>query len=96
MLASDFQIERQLSWEYIDPTYEKVEKYLHSLSKIQRQLVEMKMEEMPAAEIKKKLELTNRKFEDHMQSIRQNRWIAIFNKGRNEKIHKRSKDTQMV
>lgn len=95
MLASDFQIEKQLSWEYNDPTYEKVEKYLHSLPKIQRQLVEMKMEEMPAAEIKKKLELTNRQYEDHMQSIRQNRWIAIFNKGRNEKIHKKSEDTQM-
>lgn len=95
MLASDFEIEKELPQEWNDSTDEKVETYLNSLSKIQKQIVEMKMEEVSVAEIKKKLGLTNSQYQDQMQSIRQNRWVALFNKRENEKTRKKMEETKV-
>lgn len=95
MLASDFDIEKELSGEWGTYTDEKVEQYLNSLSQVQRKIVEMKMEEVPVSDIKKKLGLTNSQYEDHMQSIRQNRWIGLFNKRGYGKTRKRMEDTKV-
>lgn len=78
-IASSFNLEAELA-EEIGISDERVQKYLGSLSNIQRQIVEMKMNEVPVSDIKKKLQITNSEYEDNMKSIRENRLICMFNK----------------
>lgn len=88
MLPSGFDIEEELAEEIGISSDERVQKYLSSLSNIQRQIVEMKMNEVSGADIKKKLHITNSEYEDNMKSIRENRLICMFNK--NSAAHKQS------
>lgn len=65
MIASDFDLEKEVGFGE-----EQVEKYLASLSKIQRKIVEMKMEDIPVSEIKEKLGLTAKQYENHCKELR--------------------------
>lgn len=84
-LQSDFDIETELfenSKEYQD---EKVQAFLNSLPTIQRQIIKMKMEEIPVFEIKQKLGISEKEYSDAMSAIRENRLISLFNKkGKNK------------
>lgn len=88
VIPSGFDLEAELDEEIGISSDERVQKYLGSLSNIQRQIVEMKMNEVSGSEIKKKLHITNSEYEDNMKSIRENRLICIFNK--NSATHKQS------
>lgn len=79
MLPSSFDLEAELAEEIGISSDERVQKYLGSLSNIQRQIVEMKMNEMPVSDIKKKLQISNSEYDDNMKSIRENRLICMFN-----------------
>lgn len=80
MLPSGFDLEAELAEEIGISDDERVQKYLSSLSNIQRQIVEMKMTGVSGTDIKKKLQISNSEYEDNMKSIRENRLICMFNK----------------
>lgn len=70
LLPADFDIEKEVASEIGLLREDRVEKYLSSLSKIQRRMVEMRMEDVPAGAIKKELGLTDRQYLDHMKSLK--------------------------
>ena len=77
-IQSDFSMEtatEETSGDYFD---EKVEKYFSSLSKIQRQILDMKMEDVPVSEIKKKLKLSDKQYEQHCDEIKSFEKISIL------------------
>lgn len=94
-IQSDFDIYSVLTEGRDDSCDDKVEKYLASLSRVQRQIVEMKMEDLSVSEIKEKLELSNKEYENHMKSIRQNKWISLFNKNNKREQYKKTEDISM-
>ncbi len=94
-LQSDFDINSVLEEERNNFRDEKVEKYLSGLSRIQRQIVEMKMEEISVSEIKKKLQLSNKEYEDNMKSIKQNKMISLFNKSNKREQYRKTEDIRM-
>lgn len=59
---------------------ERIEKYLNSLPGTARKMIEMKMNDVPVWEIKKKLGLTDREYFNYMKSARMNENIALFTK----------------
>ena len=69
-LCSDFDIMKELEemkgvlWE------ENVEKYLTSLTKIQREILNLKMQGMTSEQIKSCLHLTNKQYEQNVQEIK--------------------------
>lgn len=69
MIQSELDMNAALS-EMDDTDNDKVKKYLNNLSDIQRQIVEMKMKEIPSGEIKKKLGLTNKKYDKYCQALK--------------------------
>lgn len=80
VLPSSFDLEAELAEEIGISDDERVQKFIGSLSEIQRQMLEMKMNEIPVSDIKKKLRLTNSEYEDNMRSIRENQLMCMFNK----------------
>ncbi len=78
ILISEFNLEEEVFGRADCFSEERVERFLENLSDIQRQIVEYKMKEIPVKEIKKSLGLTNKQYENHMKSIKQNRLIAII------------------
>lgn len=65
MIPSDFDLDKEVG--FYD---ERVEEYLSGLSKVQRQIVEMRMEDVPVIEIKEKLSLTDRIYEEHCKELK--------------------------
>lgn len=57
---------------------ERIEQYLGSLSKIQRQIVEMKMDGIPVAEIKEKLGVSDKQYDSHFSEIKSFAKISIL------------------
>ena len=77
-IQSDFSMEAATE-EIIGDCYdEKVEKYFSSLNVIQRKIIEMKMADIPVSEIKKKLELSDKRYEQHCNQIRSFEKISIL------------------
>lgn len=70
LLASDFDVEKEVMDEIGFSNNEKIEKYLSNLSAIQRQIVEMKMNDVPILEIKKYLNLSESQYEEHCKQIK--------------------------
>ncbi len=70
MLASDFDVEKEVMDEIGFSNNEKIEKYLSNLSAIQRQIVEMKMNDVLILEIKKLLNLSESQYEEHCKQIK--------------------------
>lgn len=82
-LYSSFDIESEIEEKNGEYPDDKVEKYLSSLSNVQRQIVEMKMAELPVSEIKKKLGLTNKQYEKHCQELKTFAKITILYENKN-------------
>lgn len=84
-LVSDFNMEETLL-ETVKGDYDgRVEAYLGSLSKVQRQIVEMRLEEKPVTEIKEKLNLTAREYEGQMQGLKAFSKISLLYSGNNHR-----------
>lgn len=95
-IASDFNLESAVVDEMGISGDEKVEKYLCSLSKLQRQIVEMKMNEISVGEIKASLGLTEKAYSDNLEAIRQNRLITMFSKNKNDWNYEKAEGNEMV
>lgn len=78
IIDSGFKIENELSEDIGFTTDDKVDEFLQSLSQIQRQMIQMKMEDIPVSEIKKTLQISNHEYEDNMKAIKENRQISTF------------------
>lgn len=83
-LCSSSDVESELIDEQYILCDEKVEKYLDSLSSIQRQIIEMKMYGVPVNEIKKKLGLSDKEYNNYMNGAKMNENIALFTKRSNK------------
>ena len=78
MIPSDFHMDDVLS-ERMGNSYDgKVGEFFSHLSEVQRQIVEMKMEEIPVWEIKKKLGLSNKQYNRHWKEIKSFANISIL------------------
>ncbi|MCI9637388.1 MAG: hypothetical protein HFG77_13530 [Hungatella sp.] len=65
MIPSDFDIEQAVFGDR-DPCYSgRLEEYFHSLSRIQRQIMELRMDGVPVPEIKRKLKLSKRQYDQN-------------------------------
>lgn len=82
IIQSDFSIE-DIIFQKGDYQDEKINKYLNSLHKIARQIIEMKMNDIPVSEIKKKLHLSDKEYSNYMNSAKMNENIALFTKQSN-------------
>lgn len=88
MIPSDFNMEDALE-ERMGSVYEEnVERYLNSLSKVQRQIIEMKMEGLSVSEIKEKLELSDKQYKRHFDELKSFEKISIL------RIHNRFENVE--
>ncbi len=69
MIPSDFNMDDALSERMGNFYDEKVRTFLDRLPEKQRQIVEMRMEEIPVGEIKKKLRLSDKQYNRHWKEI---------------------------
>ena len=89
-IASDYNIEEESEFDF--DTDENIEKFMSSLSNIQRKILEMKMKEVPTEEIKSELGLSDVKYNKEMKSIKLNENVSLFTKNRKEFVEE---DTRM-
>lgn len=68
MIPSGFDMDSALALD--EPRDGRVEKYLSRLTKIQRRIVEMKMEDMAASEIKEALGLSDKQYESQCEALK--------------------------
>lgn len=80
-LKSDFNIDYELQGILKD---EKVEKFLNSLPKIQRQIAEMIMEDFSIREIKQRLELSDKQYADNFNALKSFKNISILCNDKNQ------------
>lgn len=76
LLQSDFNMDSIL----FDDQDERVEKFLCSLPKTTRQIIEMKMNDIPISEIKVKLGINDREYSSYMNYAKMNENLALFTK----------------
>lgn len=77
-LRPAFYMDRVLCEELPEYQNERMEAYLKSLSKIQRQIAEMKMDEEPVSKIKEKLRLTDKQYERNCREMKSFAKIRIL------------------
>lgn len=79
MIASNIDIEKDILGTQEDIIMdEKIERYLKSLSKIQRKIIEMKMMNVEVQNIKEELGLTDSQYSSHMQEVVQYEHIRLL------------------
>ena len=74
---------------------ENVEKYLNSLTRIQREILKLRMNECTVDEILKKLEITKKQFEQELLAIKRNRNISLLNKSKTCYTQKKDRGCEM-
>lgn len=74
---------------------ENVEKYLNSLTRIQREILKLRMNECTVDEILKKLEITKKQFEQELLAIKRNRNISLLNKSKSCYTQKKARGCEM-
>lgn len=79
-LASDFSLEDAVEERMGLPSDERVDAFLKKLSKRQRDILLLHMQDYSVAEIKQRLELTDREYNNAMAQVRQSRYLSLFNK----------------
>lgn len=77
LIPSDFDMDAIIFERCED---EKVERFLNSLPKITRQIIEMKMDNIPVSEIKEKLEINDREYSNYMNYAKMNENLTLFTK----------------
>lgn len=83
MLPSDFDMETVLEEEMGGLYDENIQNYLNSLSKIQRQIIEMKMDGISVSEIEEELGLHHRQYEEYCNDLKSFAKISILCKSEN-------------
>ncbi|MBS6643642.1 MAG: hypothetical protein KH366_08685 [Clostridiaceae bacterium] len=78
LIASDFDLEKELLEKDGMPDDEKIERYLENLSKKQRRIVELLIEGFTSLEIREILHMREKEYSDHMASIRSYENISIL------------------
>lgn len=79
MIASNINIEKEILGDDTDIIMdERIERYLESLSKIQRKIIELKMQNVEVQHIKEELGLTDSQYSSHMQEVVQYEHIRLL------------------
>lgn len=79
MIASNINIEKEILGDDSDIIMdEKIERYFKSLSKIQRKIIEMKMQNVEVQHIKEELGLTDSQYSSHMEEVVQYEHIRLL------------------
>lgn len=81
-IASNFNIEDKSEFDF--STDEKVDDFIDSLPKIQKNILLMRMENVPADNIKQKLNISDREYSSAMKSIKINKGLSVFSKNKND------------
>ena len=76
MLPSDFNMDTLLERDAI--LDERIEAYLKRLSKIQRRIIEMRLDKVPVSEIQKKLKLSDKQYKQHVRELRSFANISVL------------------
>lgn len=81
-IASNFNIEDKSEFDF--STDEKVDNFIDSLPRIQKNILLMRMENVPADNIKQKLNISDREYSSAMKSIKINKGLSVFSKNKND------------
>lgn len=81
-IASDFNVEDKNEFDF--SADEKVDNFIDSLPKIQKNILLMRMENVPADNIKQKLNISDREYSSAMKSIKINKGLSVFSKNKND------------
>ena len=91
-IASDFNIEDKSEFNFgID---EKVEEFLDSLPKIQKNILIMRMKNFSVDKIKQELNISNGEYNRAMRSIKTNKGLSLFAKNINDGNYMEVKDME--
>lgn len=93
VIQSDFDVEKEISKDFND---ERIEKFLHSLSKIQRQIAEMIMDGFSVSDIKRKLELSDKEYTDNFNAMRSFKNISILCNNTNKTNYMEDEDMSIT
>lgn len=81
-IASDFSVEDNSEFDFnVD---DKVEEFINFLPKVQKNILLLRMENIPVDEIKQKLNITDREYNSAMKSIKVNKGLSLFTKNKND------------
>lgn len=81
-VASDFNVEDESRFNFnVD---EKVEEFLCSLPKVQKNILVLRMKNFSADKIKQKLNISNGEYNNAMKSIKMNKGLCLFTKNKND------------
>lgn len=83
-IASDYNVEDASEFDF--DADDNVELFMSLLSNNQRAMLEMKMQDIPTDEIKKKLNMSDKKYISEMNAIKMNENLTLFTKNRKEFI----------
>lgn len=79
VIASNMNVEREIFGDDSEIIMdEKIERYLCSLSKVQRRIIEMKMQNIEVQHIKEELGLTDSQYSSHMNEVVQYEHIRLL------------------
>lgn len=81
-LDSGINIEDECKFNF--DSDEKVEKFLNSLSKIQKNILLMRMEDFPSEKIKEELGISNGEYNSAMKAIKMNKGLSMFSINKND------------
>ena len=81
-IASDFNVEDKSEFDF--SADEKVDNFIDSLPKIQKNILLMRMDNVPADNIKQKLNISDREYSSAMKSIKINKGLSVFSKNKND------------
>lgn len=85
-VSSNFNVEESSEFDFnID---EKVEEFLGSLSKLQRNILLLRMNNIQPEKIKQRLNITDREYLNEMKSIKTNKNLSMFTKNKNDGNYK--------
>lgn len=82
-IESSFNIERETKIDFDDKD-DNVELFLNSLSKLQKNILLLKMDNTPLEEIKEKLHISDGEYLSEMRSIQKNKKLSLFTKNKND------------
>lgn len=93
-LSSDVNVEQEIIKE--QNCDENVELFLSSLSKIQRKIIELKMDEVEKDEIIERLSITDGEYNSAMKSIQMNENLSLFTKNINDCNYKEEAQMERI
>lgn len=85
-IESSFDIESETEIDFNKD--ENVELFLNSLSKLQKNILLLKMDNIPLEEIKEKLHISDGEYLSEMKSIQKNKKLSLFTKNKNDGKYK--------